>query len=71
METPHPSHRNVHEPLEGARDQSVGESGGVFVEYLVIASLVTIGGAAAVVAVGVPFAQYYRFTIALLAVPFP
>ena len=75
METPHPIQPPSHEPLEGLCEQRAtnlaNESGTVFVEYLVIASLVTIGGAAAVMAVGVPLAQYYRFTIALLAVPFP
>ncbi|HLV67493.1 MAG TPA: hypothetical protein VKY73_16840 [Polyangiaceae bacterium] len=58
-----PSGRSV--PL--LRDQR----GTVFVEYLVVLSLVAIGAAAATVACGVPLLELYRAQVAWLGLPIP
>ncbi len=41
------------------------------VEYVTLLVLVTLGGAAAVLALGVPFVKMFRFQQLLIALPFP
>ncbi len=47
------------------------ERGAVYVEYLVIASLVTITGAAAVVTLGVPLYNLFRYVEVMILLPVP
>lgn len=41
------------------------------VEYATLLVLVTVGGALAVLSLGVPFVKMYRFQQLILALPFP
>jgi len=47
------------------------EQGAVYVEYLVVASMVTITGAAAVVTLGVPLYNLYRYVEMMILLPVP
>jgi Flp pilus assembly pilin Flp len=47
------------------------ERGAVYVEYLVVASMVTITGAAAVVTLGVPLYNLYRYVEMMILLPVP
>lgn len=47
------------------------EQGAVYVEYLVVASLVTITGAAAVVTLGVPLYNLFRYVEMMILLPVP
>lgn len=59
----------------GARDRELSElrstRGVVFVEYVALLLLVTITGAAAVVALGVPLVHLFRFQQVVLSLPIP
>lgn len=46
-------------------------SGAAFVEYVVLLLLISVITAAATVALGQPFIDYYRFAQTIIAVPFP
>lgn len=45
--------------------------GAVFVEYVTLLTLVTIGAAAAFLSLGLPLMGSYRFAQAVLVLPFP
>lgn len=47
------------------------EEGAVYVEYISLIILVSIGAAAAIVAVGVPLLESFRMTQAFLGAPVP
>lgn len=47
------------------------EQGAVYVEYLVVASMVTITGAAAVVTLGVPLYNLFRYVEMMILLPVP
>jgi Flp pilus assembly pilin Flp len=47
------------------------ERGAVYVEYLVLASMVTITGAAAVVTLGVPLYNLFRYVEMMILLPVP
>lgn len=47
------------------------ERGIATVEYVTLLVLVTLGGAGAVLALGVPFVKMFRFQQLILALPFP
>ena len=55
-------------PVEQLRED---EQGAVYVEYLVVASLVTITGAAAVVTLGVPLYKLFRYVEMMIQLPVP
>lgn len=59
----------------GPRDRELTElastRGVVFVEYVALLLLVTIAGAAAVLALGVPLVQLFRFQQIMLSLPVP
>jgi Flp pilus assembly pilin Flp len=55
-------------PVEQLRGD---ERGAVYVEYLVVASMVTITGAAAVVTLGVPLYNLYRYVEMMILLPVP
>lgn len=64
-----PTHRdiaNVH-----GRSLRGDDRGAVTVEYVVLLALVTMGAATAVVGLGIPLLQLYRYTHDLLAMPLP
>jgi hypothetical protein len=42
-----------------------------FVEYLILLTVVTMVGGAAVYSVGVPMLQHFRFAQVVVALPFP
>ena len=56
---------------EEVRELIEDESGVVFVEYIILLSLVTVLGSVALFSVGLPFFTTYRFTQLLVALPFP
>ena len=56
---------------ETKRTVLADERGAVYVEYLVIASLVTITGAAAVVTLGVPLYNLFRYVEMMILLPVP
>lgn len=45
--------------------------GAVYVEYVLLTVLVTLGGAAAVVGLGVPLLNLFRYVEALILLPVP
>jgi hypothetical protein len=45
--------------------------GSIFVEYLALLCLVTLGGSAALVSLGAPLVHYYRVTQLVLGLPVP
>ena len=47
------------------------ERGVVMTEYIVLVVFVTLGGAAAVVSLGVPLYQYYRYVQLVISLPIP
>ena len=59
----------------GARDRELSELGStrgvVFVEYVALLLLVTIIGAAAVLALGVPLVHLFRYQQIVLSLPIP
>ena len=57
----------------GARDVlALAETrGAVFVEYVALLTLVTIMGAAAVLSLGVPLLNLFKFQQLILTLPFP
>lgn len=69
------------EAIEGAegmpeRSRSLGElaresRGAIFVEYVALLCLVTVGGAAAVVTLGAPLVALARFTQLVVGLPIP
>ena len=46
-------------------------AGAIYVEYLTLATMVTIGGAAAVVSLGVPLLQLYDYVELMILLPVP
>lgn len=72
---------NSVEAIEGAdgmpeRSRSLGElaresRGAIFVEYVALLCLVTVGGAAAVVTLGAPLVALARFTQLVVGLPIP
>ena len=46
-------------------------AGSVFVEYVVVLSLVSVGAVAALVALGAPLLNLYLYQQAVLLLPFP
>ncbi|MCB9633214.1 MAG: hypothetical protein H6721_13920 [Sandaracinus sp.] len=54
-----------------ARELGSDERGAVYVEYLVVASMVTITGAAAVVTLGVPLYNLFRYVEMMILLPVP
>jgi hypothetical protein len=69
------------EPVEGALELADdsgdpiarlrGTGGVVFVEYVALLSLVTVVGAGAVVALGIPLMKLFRYQELLLSLPIP
>ncbi len=55
----------------GGKELARSTRGGVFVEYLVVLCLVTLGGSAALVSLGAPLVHYYRVTQLVLGLPVP
>ncbi len=53
---------------ESLRDDTTGA---IFVEYLTLASMVTIGGAAAVVTLGTPLLNLYDYVELVILLPIP
>ncbi len=53
---------------ESLRDDTTGA---IFVEYLTLASMVTIGGAAAVVSLGTPLLNLYDYVELVILLPIP
>ncbi|MBX3250772.1 MAG: hypothetical protein KF901_26570 [Myxococcales bacterium] len=47
------------------------EDGAVYVEYVLVTILVTLGGAGAVVGLGVPLLNLFRYVEALILLPIP
>lgn len=65
-------------PVEGRLERRSGAlaalastRGAVFVEYVALLLLVTIGGAAAVLALGVPLINLFRYQQIVLSLPIP
>ncbi len=57
---------------ENGGEELAGETrGSVFVEYLALLCLVTLGGSAALVSLGAPLVHYYRVTQLVLGLPVP
>lgn len=58
---------------DGAASASLGkdEGGVVMVEYVTLLCLVTLSGAATVVALGVPLMQLFRYVQMVIAMPIP
>lgn len=54
-----------------SRDLLGNEKGAVFVEYLVLSLFVTIGGAGAVMVLGVPLLRLYHWGNAWITFPLP
>lgn len=58
--------------MERKHPSLVRDTGGVtYVEYIVVVGFVTLVGAAAVVAVGVPLLKTFRYAQLVLAMPLP
>lgn len=55
----------------GAGELVAQTRGSVFVEYLALLCLVTLGGSAALVSLGAPLVHYYRVTQLVLGLPIP
>lgn len=47
------------------------ERGAVFVEYVTVLTLVTVVGAAAVAALGIPLLKLFRYVQAVILLPIP
>lgn len=56
---------------KGVAELAREKRGVVFVEYVALLLLVTIGGAAAVVTLGVPLVTLFRYVQAIVALPVP
>ncbi|RLB49274.1 MAG: hypothetical protein DRJ42_21370 [Deltaproteobacteria bacterium] len=59
------------EPQNEVHDLLEDTSGVVYVEYIIVLTLVTMLGAVSIFSVGMPFYQTFRFTQLLVALPFP
>jgi len=57
--------------IRGTHELANDERGAVYVEYLVVASMVTITGAAAVVTLGVPLYNLFRYVEMMILLPVP
>jgi hypothetical protein len=55
----------------GADELAKQTRGSVFVEYLALLCLVTLGGSAALVSLGAPLIHYYRVTQLVLGLAIP
>jgi hypothetical protein len=66
-----PVERGCERPADQALEQLAGTKGVVFVEYVALLLLVTIGGAAAVLALGAPLINLFRYQSLLLSLPIP
>jgi hypothetical protein len=56
---------------KGGEELARDSRGGIFVEYLALLCLVTLGGSAALVSLGAPLVHYYRVTQLVLGLPVP
>lgn len=59
------------DPNETGHGSITGTRGVVFVEYVALLLLVTIGGAVAVLSIGIPLVTLYRYQQLLLSLPIP
>ena len=71
-----PSVRNMNETPTKSAQVAVeslrkDERGLATVEYAMLLAVVTVGGAIAVLSLGVPFVKMFRFQQLILALPFP
>ena len=62
---------NQPQPSRTPRDLLEDEGGVVFVEYLTLASMVTILGAGSVFVLGLPMVRLYEFGSMLVTIPIP
>lgn len=58
-------------PGETGHGGLAGTRGAVFVEYVALLLLVSIGGATAVLSIGIPLVTLYRYQQLLLSLPIP
>lgn len=66
---PRPTHRSSARLLGGDLIDDVG--GAVYVEYVALLTLVTLIGAGAVAALGLPLLRMFRFAEIVIALPVP
>ena len=57
--------------VENEVSLATDERGAIYAEYLVVLTVVALTGAAAVLALGVPLAEAFRFAQVFVALPFP
>jgi Flp pilus assembly pilin Flp len=57
--------------MTSVASSSLDTSGSVFVEYVVVLSLVSVGAVAALVTLGVPLLNLFLYQQAVLLLPFP
>ena len=61
----------VRSAQNGGEELARHTRGSVFVEYLALLCLVTLGGSAALLSLGAPLVHFYRVTQLVLGLPIP